>query len=198
MAAISVAEAKAALASFDWTTWSDSLQALYEPIYRAIVTSQIAHVATPAKAGPAPKTSRFMTAYIGKRITQISDTTREWATETIVSAIDHADDDLSVTDLASDLADAAEGSRAFDPARALTIARTEVATAYNHGSLLGYADNGSEHVLVSDGDGDDECAEADGAVWTIDEALADPLAHPNCERSFSPIAPGDEPDEDNE
>jgi hypothetical protein len=50
---------------------------------------------------------------------------------------------------------------------------------------------GVTHVEVSDGDDDDDCADADGQVWTLEEALANPIAHPNCVRSFAPADEGD-------
>lgn len=69
------------------------------------------------------------------------------------------------------------------------IARTETVTAYNLGAVDQYRDAGIELVEVSDGDGDDECAAADGATWTLDEAEADPISHPNCTRTWVPITP---------
>ena len=37
-------------------------------------------------------------------------------------------------------------------------------------------------VDVFDGDKEEPCASANGAVWTLEEALASPLGHPNCVR----------------
>lgn len=71
--------------------------------------------------------------------------------------------------------------------RALTIARTETGTAYNLGSVAAYRTYGVTHVDVLDGDGDEPCASANGARWTLEEAEENPLAHPNCTRSFSPV-----------
>ena len=43
-------------------------------------------------------------------------------------------------------------------------------------------------VLVFDGEEyDDECAEANGEEWDLDEALDRPLEHPNCVREFQYI-----------
>lgn len=193
MAAISLADAKASAASFDWAAWSKKLQTLYAPIYRAMVVSQGAVSRLAGEAARKkderfnvndPYTKRFMTNYIGARIKQIDDTTREWVNDTIGDAI-ASDEGATVSDLASTLSDAAANSRAFDPSRALTIARTEMAIAYNHGAALGYKQAGIEQVEVSDGDGDDECAAADGEIWSIEDALANPIEHPNCTRSFA-------------
>jgi len=74
--------------------------------------------------------------------------------------------------------------------RADTIAQTETAMAYNLASTAAYRDGGIEQVEVTDGDQDAECAEADGSVWTLDEAEANPLQHPNCTRQFLPLSRG--------
>ena len=115
------------------------------------------------------------------RITQIDDTTREFARATVQTALE-ANAGIS----AAELSRALQESRAFSPDRALMIARTESAIAVNHGAVIGYRAAGYDKVEVSDGDGDEDCAAVDGAIWTIEEAMANPIAHPNCTRSFSP------------
>lgn len=68
------------------------------------------------------------------------------------------------------------------------IALTEVTRAYNVGTLEVAKATGSTHVAVSDGqDHDEPCKEADGQVWTIDQAAKRPLEHPRCRRAFVPI-----------
>ena len=90
----------------------------------------------------------------------------------------------SVADLAGDLPKLG----AFGGSRAVTIAQSEDATAYNTGTTLAYRQSGMvDAVEVSDGDGDPECAAANGAIWTLDDAADNPLEHPNCVRSFSPV-----------
>lgn len=71
--------------------------------------------------------------------------------------------------------------------RANMIARTESAVGYNQGTLLGYEDAGIEQVNVFDGTNDDDCKAANGQVWTLNEAKASPIAHPNCQRAFSAV-----------
>lgn len=71
--------------------------------------------------------------------------------------------------------------------RALTIARTETGTAYNLGSIAAYRAGDVTHVDVLDGDDDEPCASANGSRWTLEEAEANPLGHPNCTRAFSPV-----------
>lgn len=77
-----------------------------------------------------------------------------------------------------EFADRLEESGLFGEARAEVIARTEVAIAQNYGQGETYRELGFTHVNVQDGDCD-ICAEVDGQVWTIDEALENPVGHPN-------------------
>ena len=42
-------------------------------------------------------------------------------------------------------------------------------------------------VDIIDGEDDDECAEANGSRWTVDEYEASPLGHPNCTRIGLPV-----------
>lgn len=71
--------------------------------------------------------------------------------------------------------------------RALTIARTETGHGYNRGAIASYRTAGVTHVDVLDGDDDEVCAAANGSRWTLDEAEANPLGHPNCTRAFSAV-----------
>ena len=74
-------------------------------------------------------------------------------------------------------------------ARSELIARTETATAYNKGAVGQYREQGVTEVEVFDGEQDEACAAARGAIWTLEEAESDPIAHPNCVRSFTPHVP---------
>ena len=75
--------------------------------------------------------------------------------------------------------------------RAEMIARTEAAYAAANGDIAGFRETGVEYVEISDGtDFDEECALADGQVWTLDEYEANDLEHPNCGRSASAISNG--------
>lgn len=85
-----------------------------------------------------------------------------------------------------EFADRLEESGLFGATRAEVIARTEVAIAQNYGQGETYRELGFTHVYVQDGDCD-ICREVDGAVWTIEEALDNPVGHPSCVRSFSPV-----------
>lgn len=71
---------------------------------------------------------------------------------------------------------------------AADIALTEATRGYNEGTLA-VADNaGMTHVVVSDGtDSDEACADADGQLWTLEQARENPLQHPRCRRAFVPV-----------
>lgn len=190
------AEALKGVDSFDWPAWTDKLTALYEPVYLALVTSQANRVMQPKKAkGPFnpqdPFTKTFVKNYIATRITQIDETTRDWVRETVADAIE-SEDAVSLAELAIELSDRVQESRAFAPARAALIARTEIAMAWAHGSGLGYKQDGVEKVEISDGDGDEECSARDGTIVTIEDWLAEPLLHPNCVATCSPVVEDDE------
>jgi hypothetical protein len=77
--------------------------------------------------------------------------------------------------------------------RAGLIARTEIANANNLTGTAAYRDSGLvERVEVFDGTEDDACAAADGQIWTLDEADANPIEHPNCQRAFAPVFASEE------
>lgn len=68
-----------------------------------------------------------------------------------------------------------------------TTALSEVVEGYNEGWLTAYEHSGGSHVYVHDGhDYDEECAAADGQVWTIEQAREARKAHPRCQRAFGP------------
>jgi hypothetical protein len=87
----------------------------------------------------------------------------------------------------AELADNIKGLGTFDGSRAELIARTETGYALNDGALSTYREFGASRVHVNDGDKDEACANANGSVWTLEEAESDPLGHPNCTRDFAPI-----------
>jgi hypothetical protein len=67
--------------------------------------------------------------------------------------------------------------------------RTELGFAYNQGAVQNYAAVGVEKVVVRDGGTGgscEACDAVDGEVWTLEEAAANPLEHPNCTRGFLP------------
>jgi hypothetical protein len=122
----------------------------------------------------------YVRAKVGERITGINNTTREKVQKLVAEGIEQG---MSPQDLGSALKESA----AFDAARADMIARTETAYAYNDSAIQSYLSLDVEQVQVIDGDKDAECAHADGATWSMDEALSNPISHPNCTRDFIPV-----------
>lgn len=111
----------------------------------------------------------------------ITTKTRDMLRGTIGKALEEG---LSMEDLRDTISD----DYAFSDTRAMAIARTETGTAYNRGAITGYKESGVvEEVDVVDGDDDEECAAANGQRWTLEQAEQNPLAHPNCRRTFIPV-----------
>lgn len=172
----------AALASFDWQAWATRFTNLYSPWYHTTV-SQAGEDASDEHDGEwrsnDPGVRAFGVQYVAQRIVQIDDTTRD-RVQTIVEAyfasLD-AGESASLVDLGATISDAFED---MSRSRAATIARTETGYAVNHGAAFNYRQNGFDYVEIADGDSDEECAEADGQIWSIDYFLANALEHPNC------------------
>ena len=122
--------------------------------------------------------------YAGDLITNIDQTTHDTINELVTETM--ANPDASLDDL-RDAITANFGD--MSEYRAEMIARTETARAAANGDVDGFRDTGVEYVEISDGtDFDEECATADGQVWSLDEYEAEPDAHPNCGRSASAIS----------
>jgi hypothetical protein len=118
---------------------------------------------------------------LAKKIRNVAETTREDVRRWVEIGTEEG---LSVTEIARQIR---SNSANISPSRALTIARTESGTAYNRGALLAYEDGGVTRVEVLDGDEDEACAAANGQIWTLEEAAAEPIAHPNCTRAYAPV-----------
>lgn len=67
------------------------------------------------------------------------------------------------------------------------LMRTKTAQAYNAGSLNKLREEGVGRVQVLDGTYDNECARANGQVWSVGYAYQHVIAHPNCTRAFAPM-----------
>lgn len=112
----------------------------------------------------------------GDLITDIDQTTHDRVKAILGSALEKGQDPTSR--LAS----------LFGDDRANLIAQYETSVAWNLGVVSALKDAGEEYVYVSDGDQyDEECQNADGEFWTLEEAEANPLEHPWCVRDFRPL-----------
>lgn len=58
---------------------------------------------------------------------------------------------------------------------------------HNLATVLGYMANGVETVEVFDGAGAEACIDANGEVWTVEQALTMPIGHGRCVRAFAPV-----------
>ena len=78
------------------------------------------------------------------------------------------------------------GVGVWGDARAETIARTETALSYNRATLGGYKEFGVRQVTAIDGDTDADCANRNGATFSVDDAygIAD---HPNGTLDWVPV-----------
>ena len=118
---------------------------------------------------------------LAKQITRVAETTRDDIRALVAR---QADEGWSTEELQQAIrAKGAIASRS----RATMIARTETGTGYNLGAIAAYKTGGVTHVEVLDGDEDEPCASANGSIWTVEQAAANPLEHPNCVRAFAPI-----------
>jgi hypothetical protein len=142
--------------------------------------------------------------HAGSQITGIDETTRAevaaiiaaaeadptiTADEVGVIAAAEADPTITADEVGVQIGDLFSGYASW---RADMIARTEVTLASAGGAVQGFRDTGVEYVEISDGEEfDEECAAADGAIWTLDDYAANPISHPNCSRSASALDSAD-------
>jgi len=122
--------------------------------------------------------AEFAKDHAADLIVGLDETTRNMVRSTIESSVK---EELPWQDIKTQLVD----SYGFSESRAETIARTESAIVYNQGFIQVAQESGIvDSVTVSDGDGDEECASYDGQTWTLEEAMDNPISHPNCLREF--------------
>ena len=151
------------------------------------VNTTIHDVLPAKKAAPAGAVERVMTRGAA-RVTKINETTRQKINEAIIRG-------LEAGSTINDVADALQAGTSiagldmgslFDDYRSEMIARTELMDAYNSSAINTYSDAGFDQVQAIDGDGDPECAERDGQVFSSDEAdsIED---HPNGTLDWVPV-----------
>ena len=74
--------------------------------------------------------------------------------------------------------------------RSRAIARTEIAHSQNASTAARYRTAGVTQVIVRDGDDDELCAPYSNTRQSLDWALDNPIAHPNCTRAFAAVIDG--------
>lgn len=187
---VTAAELLALLDKFDWEAYHETLSTGLGKVFGEIVAIQGARGAKRAGLDAFdvddPFVKKKLTGYVGDRIVSLDDTTKSDVVTLLRGLLDSGTlDPASIGDAVADKV--REKFDGYADWRADRIARTETAIAYNTGNTLGYAQAGVEKVRVLDSDDDEECRKANGQIWTLEEALNNPLAHPNCERDFAPI-----------
>jgi hypothetical protein len=182
--------------SFDWEAWREET----EPIIAESFGSMLKDSARKRSREIGitfneedPFLQRRLTTYVGTRITELEGTTKDRVTEVIRNAFANGEG-LSLPELGATIADSVrETFDGYEDWRADRIARSETAIAYNTGDLLAWMQAGVRFVEVQDGTENDEpCRQANGQIWPIEYALDNPIEHPNCERSFTPVLDGTE------
>ena len=189
---MTVAQIRKMVADFDWEKWEKELQPEFASVYKDLVHEKASDTTEAYGADGVtfdaedPFVSKHLTKYIGDRITQLSDTTKNDVSDALVRALDKAEG-LSTSDFRDLVLDTVRDKYdGYESWRALRIGRSESAIGYNTGTVLGGLQADFEEFDVTDGTDDEECAAADGSVWDADECLEDPIGHPNCTRVFTP------------
>lgn len=186
----SPAKLKKMVDSFDWAAWNAEAKAVLADPIRAVAVEQARKTASGLDASfdeHDPWVDRRLTAYVGARIKDLDRTTREEVADLIRDRLASDDGTGSTGALGDEIADLVrEKFDGYADWRADRIARAETAIAYNYGDVFGYRAAGITHVQVlDDGEGFDcDCAQVNGQIWTLEEALENPIGHPGCVRSF--------------
>jgi len=145
------------------------------------LASEAVGMAIPFRRGDADV--RAILDRAAERVTKIDETTRDRLRTLVEAAVDGS---WSGAELAKAIR--ADESAVFGKARAELIARTETGTVLNESTVAGYRKSGRvKRVRVFDGDEDEDCAARNGQIWTLDEAEAFPLCHPNGTLAFAPV-----------
>lgn len=178
---------------FDWAKWEKKLEKTIGPHHKRVADEQARRVALEHGLNADyvfddPWVEEMATKYVASRVVSVTGTTKADLKDKIRSYLAEQRGPSTPHDLAKGIGDMLRAQAAgYAQFRAERLARSETAIAYNHGSMFRYHRAGIKKVQVDDGDGDAACKAAHGQVWTIDQALANPIAHPNCTRSFSPV-----------
>lgn len=160
----------------DWDVAATDLDAIYRRFYPLLLNRAAADVA--ADLGRAidldPAAADRIMAGIAERVQGVIATQRDRIAALVNT---YAGDPAALRAALQEALDTTE-------ARAGVIAVTETRTVINQGRVLGMGSAGLTHVLVQDGDGDAVCASVDGTRQTLEWAMANPLGHPNCQRTM--------------
>lgn len=152
---------------------------------------------------------RAILSDVAVRVTDINEVSRDRIRSLVLSEIergsnaDRLESQLRVltrswAGLSGPVSMSEEDRRRLSPAeaaarsRAHAIALTETGNAFNRAAIEGYRESGLvSQVIVYDGDdcgwrSHDDTDLANRSTRTLDEAAAQPLSHPHCQRAFGP------------
>lgn len=130
------------------------------------------------------KSGREMMRLLRGQMGRINETTRDRIQETVAKGMAQG---WPVDQIAEEVRAIFEVAKR---SRANIIAKSEAAEAFNLAVLFAYRDHGIKRVLVYDGtDHDEDCRRANGSIWSIKKAIANPKEHPHCVRTFFPLFP---------
>jgi hypothetical protein len=163
----------------DWEVEEEDLTSLFTRWYARVGTATYElvgeHIGAEVSWDLNQRGVQRVLGSIGERVTGITDTSRDSLARMVDDAISRG---LSIDQLV----------------KGETIAATETATAYSLSSVNAYRDSGLiDEVEVLDGEDcgwteHDDPELADGKIVSLDEAEEYPVAHPNCQRAFAPVA----------
>lgn len=184
-----------AVDQFDWDAYNARTEKVLRKEYTRVLHDSAKRTAQALDISfrvDDPWVQRQLTEYIGERIVELNKTTIKEVKTLIQSVLD--DEGAGTTNALGDqIRDLVrEKFAGYEDWRADRIARTETAIAYNNGTAFACRQAGIKKVEVSDGDDDEDCAAVDGTIQTLEWAMKNPIAHPNCTRAFSPVDEEDE------
>lgn len=191
-----------------WSQYTNSLTKAITPMYKVTAAASYADVSELLGIEVALNLNgrhiERVLGTIGLRVKGITETSRIVLANIIKRGIE---DGSSPETIAKALLRSANlwggGKSNVSASRAMTVARTETANAYNQSTLAAYQDSGLVKKLV--------CLDSPDCGWTSHndpeaaqnrectyaDAAAHPLSHPNCVRAFAPklypTKPIDEP-----
>lgn len=162
------------------TKMADALRPSLSAVASAVSTNIQETVAPKQKASLAATAvvDRVLRSGAG-RVRGINETTRDGVRTIIAQGVKEGLSPAAVGDLI-------EKWSGWNEYRAERIATTELQFAYNAAAVEEYKDLGVTHVEAIDGDEDEECAERNGQIFTVEEA-ADIVDHPNGTLDWAPV-----------
>jgi SPP1 gp7 family putative phage head morphogenesis protein len=167
---------------WDAKRWDEALTTVLRGPAAGLATATATVVESRVRPGKATFDDVILKAVLrsmGKRITGINETTRD----SIATLIGQG---FAEGLAPAQIAERIEEATTFNEARAELIARTETAQVYNEATLTSFAELNVSEVEAIDGDDDEECAQRNGQIFPIAEAMTIE-DHPNGTLDWLPV-----------